>query len=112
MNSWLLVHESNLLRLRKFIGKGGVGSFNVMVGEVGVAGARLPVSGVVRIPEGGSVQDAVGGSGGGGRGKRGGRNGGTKSGRVAEGKGSGLRPVDSCFLVFFVFYFIYIVFKT
>ena len=59
-----------------------------MVGEVGVAGARLPVSGVVRIPEGGSVQDAVGGSRG-GRGKRGGCSGGTKGGGVVEGKGSG-----------------------
>jgi len=109
---WSLVHGSSLLWLQKFIGKGGAGSFDAVVGEVSVAGARLPVSGVVRVPKGGSVWDAVGGSRGGGRGKREGCGGGTKSRRVAEGKGSGLRPVDSCFLVFFVLYFIYIVFKT
>jgi len=90
------------------VGKGDVVAGS---GKVGWPGAKSVMRRAVGVPKGGSIRGTTAGSRGGGRGRGEECRGRTKGGRVAEGKGSGSRPVDSCFLVFLSFYFVYIALK-
>src|ERR1700730_5087701 len=105
--SRLTCARGRVLRLRRALAQVGKRDVVAGSGKVGWPGARSATRRAVGVPEGGSIRGVAAGSRGGGRGRGEECGGRTKGGRVAEGKGSGSQPVDSCFLVF---YFMYIVF--
>src|SRR6202045_3067452 len=92
--------RGRVLQLRRTLAQVGKGNVVAGSGKVGWPGTRSIMRRAVGVPEGGSIRSIAAGSGGGGRGRGEECGGRTKGGRVAEGKGSGSRPVDSRFLVF------------